>query len=57
MADITMCTNKHCLKRDTCYRVQARPNIQWQSWSDFNREGYSECEFYIKMKEVEHDAA
>lgn len=34
MADITMCTSENCPVRDSCYRVQAKPN-QFQSWSNF----------------------
>ena len=35
MADITICTSTECPQRETCYRAQATPDTQWQSYSNF----------------------
>jgi len=35
MADITMCENQMCSKRDKCYRAMATPNEYRQSYSYF----------------------
>lgn len=43
MPDISMCANKTCDKRLTCYRYRARPNEHWQSYANFDAE---DCEHY-----------
>jgi len=49
MPDISMCLNKKCKKRNTCYRFIAEPD-RWQSYGGFNEK---DCEHYIKIeKEV-----
>lgn len=45
MADITMCANKSCPMRDTCYRAMANPGF-WQSWAAF--EGGEGCRHYVE---------
>ena len=35
MADITMCSNDRCPKRNTCYRQTATPNEYMQAVADF----------------------
>lgn len=32
MADITMCDDKKCKRKDTCYRFTAKPSTHWQSY-------------------------
>ena len=38
MPDITMCMNDICPRRKNCYRHEADPDPNWQSYSNF-----SEC--------------
>jgi len=45
MPDITMCTNRECELRKTCYRAQATPG-EWQSWAAF-APVRGDCERYI----------
>ena len=33
--DMTMCVSENCPQRNNCYRVQAKPNEGYQSWSNF----------------------
>ena len=46
MPDITMCKNKDCTIKETCYRYNANPNPYWQSYTTFsqNIDGY--CDYY-----------
>lgn len=47
MPDITMCSNKDCSKKETCYRFKAKPNEYRQSYfSDMKEEN---CKLYWKM--------
>lgn len=52
MADITMCTNKKCTLKNTCYRFNAIPNINWQSYSLFHE---NNCEYYWPMNEKDNE--
>ena len=45
MPDISMCANKKCKKKLTCYRYIAKPSY-YQSYSSFNER---DCEYYIKI--------
>lgn len=47
MADITMCLNRSCPSRSSCYRVSARPG-EWQSYSAFQPDEHGRCKHYIK---------
>jgi hypothetical protein len=50
MPDITMCQNKRCEKRSTCYRYIAKPDtVQYYFIPD--PDGV-ECEYYIRTKVV-----
>ena len=50
MPDITMCCDRNCPKRDSCYRYRAEPTPRRQSYfSDTPREGES-CEWYWEME-------
>ena len=48
--DISMCKNKTCPLRNTCYRFIAKPNPWAQTYSDFRwkseEEGKVTCEDY-----------
>jgi hypothetical protein len=35
MPDISMCQNKECNMKESCYRYTAKPSEQWQSYSEF----------------------
>lgn len=52
MADITKCTQTLCPNAKHCYRIQAKDNKHWQSYSEFNYEitpNGVKCENYIPM--------
>jgi len=54
MADITMCGNKECTKKETCYRFIAPPTPEWQSMfggNPTNEDGA--CDKYWKAAEYE----
>lgn len=42
MADITMCGNDNCTKREQCFRYTATPS-QWQSYAAFTQDEYGKC--------------
>lgn len=44
MPDITMCANKDCPIKETCYRFKAIPSEFRQSWNNFNYD--KGCEYY-----------
>lgn len=48
MADITMCANEDCPKRETCYRATAERKEYWQAWSKFGPDESGECPWYWK---------
>lgn len=53
MADITMCINTECPMSNNCYRLQAKPNDCWQSYSNFEHcNENSEFEDYIPIKSL-----
>jgi len=47
MSDTTMCANQECKMRETCYRAKA-PISYWQSWTMFEPESDTECEYCIE---------
>lgn len=47
MPDITICENKECPKRKSCYRFTAKPGLL-QSY--FIEKFKQPCEYYIKIK-------
>jgi hypothetical protein len=55
MPDISMCENKDCPKKETCYRFKAVP-CYGQSYGDFKWErkekgsGLSGCIYYWEIK-------
>jgi len=46
MADISMCKDETCPKKETCYRFTAIPDEYWQMYADFKYTTY--CEHYWK---------
>jgi hypothetical protein len=52
MPDITMCKNKLCPSKNTCYRFTAPPDTLWQSYADFKPLNPWEdtCGWYIEAK-------
>ncbi len=56
MADIMMCNNQKCSKRNECYRAKAEPSYR-QSWCIFNANppANAKCDYFIQV--VIHDAA
>ena len=49
MADISMCTDKECTLKETCYRFKATPGY-WQSYADFKQVN-GKCDYYWQLKE------
>ncbi len=49
MPDITMCMNKECPLRNTCYRYTAIPKDKGQSYAEFNFVN-GKCPSYMEMK-------
>jgi len=47
MPDISMCHNKFCPSRFTCYRATAKPS-RWQSYCTFDNKNNNQCEHYVK---------
>ena len=50
MPDITVCVNRACAKRMTCYRYRAQWSPKWQSVSLF-RPVDGECASYSELRE------
>ena len=53
MADISMCHNDGCPRRNNCYRYTAPVNEHWQVYATFPDEGdsYDECEHFVDNKD------
>lgn len=54
MADITMCQNKDCPLKETCYRFKAIPSPYRQVYSDFKFEN-GKCKDYWEVKEKQEE--
>ena len=54
MADISMCVNKECKMRNTCYRANAPIGI-YQSWYYFKPESDTKCEHRIEYIREDKD--
>lgn len=51
MADIAMCEDKNCPKKEKCYRYMAKPSEYWQSYfGNTPRKENGDCDFYWKLK-------
>ena len=56
MPDISMCMNKSCPSKDTCYRFTASPNVWRQSYMDFKvAEGLDKCKSYWQDARTEQE--
>ena len=56
MTDISMCLNKQCESRTTCYRFTAIPNEYRQSYSDFQPvDGEDKCGEYMPISVTKGD--
>ena len=53
MADISMCFESDCTKKETCYRYKATRSVR-QSMAAFYKEG-EECKYYWKTEEKKDD--
>jgi hypothetical protein len=51
MPDISMCSNKKCKQRKTCYRFTARPSIPWQSYGSFEPNQKGVCDNHWRNNE------
>lgn len=47
--DISMCENKACPLKETCYRFNATPS-SYQAYGDFKPDDTGKCEWYWKRK-------
>jgi len=55
MADITMCVNDKCERRETCYRYCAKPDAWHQSYSHFV--GGAQCVDWLPIYSRNNKAA
>ncbi len=51
MPDISLCLNKSCLKKETCYRYKAKPSEFRQVYAAFTYDEDGNCEDYWEMKD------
>jgi len=58
MPDISMCKNKECIRKISCYRYMARPNLPWQSYGEFkpvnNSESEFSCDYFWQLKTLQN---
>ena len=55
MADITMCEDKECNKKDTCYRYIAKASSRQAYFLESPKKvklGGQDCDYYWKVEEV-----
>lgn len=52
MADITMCFNKDCAVRTSCYRAMAYENPHRQSYAFFEPDEFGKCADMIPIRKV-----
>ena len=52
MADISMCKNENCEKKETCYRYKAEPNENYQMYNEFKYicVDFNRYKWYWKVK-------
>ena len=51
MADISMCSNKECTLKETCYRQKAYKNKYLQAYGSFKQDDNGKCDYYWKINE------
>jgi len=49
MADISMCANQTCTKKETCYRFTAYVNKHRQAYGSF-KQADGKCEYYWEVE-------
>ncbi|HVE56558.1 MAG TPA: hypothetical protein VNB22_06995 [Pyrinomonadaceae bacterium] len=49
MPDISMCANKRCPSKNSCFRFKAKPNGHRQCYSDFKPDESGKCSSYRKV--------
>jgi hypothetical protein len=54
MPDFAMCQNHDCPSAKRCWRHEAPPAPQWQSWSVFSPDESGKCG-YFKQTEARRD--
>jgi hypothetical protein len=55
MADITMCRDKGCNKKNTCFRYKAKPNPHRQSYfslKSINEDDFV-CDYYWEVDDID----
>lgn len=55
MADITMCDDKKCPKKESCFRYKAKAS-KWQSWFLESPRKNETCEYYMKEEKDERES-
>jgi hypothetical protein len=54
MPDISMCSNKSCKAKGSCYRFMAVPTPGRQCYGSFGNEDHSRCEYYVKVEKGDY---
>lgn len=49
MPDISMCLNKNCPSRMSCFRYRAAPNPNWQSYASFTPDTSGRCDAFMRL--------
>ena len=49
MPDISMCENKGCSLKESCYRFKAIPDDMLQCYSSFEQDEDGNCEYFMKL--------
>ena len=49
MPDISLCRNKTCPLRPTCYRAQAKPNPYRQAYTSYTPNEDGTCDDYVEV--------
>jgi len=55
MADITMCRDGTCPKKEQCYRFTANKNEFWQSYFTESPRKSEDCEYFWEIGEDDDD--
>jgi len=53
MADITMCNDDECPKKEYCYRFTAEPNPYRQAYFMYSPKQMDGCPEYVRNEEAE----
>ena len=52
-ADISMCVNKECTLKESCYRQKAYADKFRQAYGDFKQDKDGNCDYYWKINDNE----